>query len=479
MRLKRLTALLMALTLSAVSLTACGSKDNSQNTASGETTTAASTAAGEKTAEKEPVKLKFLYYADGEQKRVVEEACANFTKQNPNIIVEPEAKPADQSYDALIATLVASDSLPDVSYIGESDVIRYYEKGMLLDISDMFEKGEMAPKLDSVTIKTPDGKIAAVGLSNQYVLLYYNKDLFRDAAIENPPTRLADAWSWDKFLEVAKKLTVDSNGKHPGEAGFNKDKIDTYGVHFGSLFQFFYMWTAYSNGGGIVSADGKKFLWDKPQTADAIQKVADLMNVHHVAASVGSSQVSTIGSVDQALLSKKVGMYITGSWDIANAGKAKREAGLNYGIGVLPSMGLPVTMNAGGPMAIYKSTKHPEEARKFFAYLADPNQVVDIIKSGAWMPNEKQWYTDPALLDKWVTSENFTEEAKTVITEYANSERGVVQWPAYYCAPWNRIVAISEPALDPVWAGKKSAADALKEIVPKIRPIFDSGKANE
>jgi multiple sugar transport system substrate-binding protein len=107
----------------------------------------------------------------------------------------------------------------------------------------------------------------------------------------------------------------------------------------------------------------------------------------------------------------------------------------------------------------------------------DPEQVVDIIRTGAWLPNEEKWYTDHEYLDKWITAPNFTPEAKTVLVDYAM--QGTAQWAAYGCAPWARMVKITDPAMDAVWSGKKTAAEAVAEFMPQIRPIFDSGKANE
>jgi hypothetical protein len=36
--------------------------------------------------------------------------------------------------------------------------------------------------------------------------IVYNKDLFRSAGIGALPDRLEDAWSWDEFLDVARRL---------------------------------------------------------------------------------------------------------------------------------------------------------------------------------------------------------------------------------------------------------------------------------
>ena len=46
-----------------------------------------------------------------------------------------------------------------------------------------------------------------------------------------------------------------------------------------------------------------------------------------------------------------------------------------------------------------------------------------------------------------------------------------------YYVYFNEMMDVYTPAMDPVWAGKKSVADAVKEITPKIQTLLDTGKA--
>ena len=43
-----------------------------------------------------------------------------------------------------------------------------------------------------------------------------------------------EAWTWEQFLETA-ALTVDVNGNHPGDAGFDVNNVDRWGVHWPTL----------------------------------------------------------------------------------------------------------------------------------------------------------------------------------------------------------------------------------------------------
>jgi fructooligosaccharide transport system substrate-binding protein len=57
--------------------------------------------------------------------------------------------------------------------------------------------------------------------------LMYNPQYFKDAGIE--PATVDKPWNWDTLFENAKKLTVDVNGKHLGEDGFDKNNVAHWG----------------------------------------------------------------------------------------------------------------------------------------------------------------------------------------------------------------------------------------------------------
>ncbi len=58
--------------------------------------------------------------------------------------------------------------------------------------------------------------------------LLYNPEYLKAAGIE--PATADNPWTWDQLYENAKKLTVDKNGKHLGEDGFDKDNVAHWGL---------------------------------------------------------------------------------------------------------------------------------------------------------------------------------------------------------------------------------------------------------
>ncbi|MES4785598.1 MAG: ABC transporter substrate-binding protein, partial [Nitrospiraceae bacterium] len=59
--------------------------------------------------------------------------------------------------------------------------------------------------------------------------LFYNKDLFKAAGLKDldPETPA----TWDEILNLARQLTLDMNGKRPGESGFDPRRIKQYGLN--------------------------------------------------------------------------------------------------------------------------------------------------------------------------------------------------------------------------------------------------------
>ncbi len=414
----------------------------------------------------ETVTLDFLYWADDVQTQLLTAACKAYEDANPGVKINAQALPADGTFDSYIQTRMASNQLPDVSYMGESDIMKYDKMGILADISDLIASGAIPEKLSAVTIRNADGKVIGVGLSNQLVVLYYNKDKFDQANLAYPPSDVKDAWDWDTFVNTAKKLTVDANGKNATEEGFDPTKIMEYGLGFNCLREFHQFWAMYANNGGVVSADGKDFLWDSDKSAQGLQKLVDLMHVDHVAPQALYNWASDIGSVRDAI-NGGFAMFTNGSWDLANITPDD-----HIGVGVLPKMEKAVTMNCGAPMVVYNTSKHIDEAKKFYAYMVDPAKNLPLLQSGAWLPNQANWYTDESLISQWADKLPFG--AKETILSYSNTEGSIAQWPAYYVLKYQDMSTLYEKEIDNALMGNETVAEAFAKCMPGIKDAFTS-----
>ena len=209
-----------------------------------------------------PVTLQYAFWGDQNEINATNAYLNSYMQKHPNVKIEALNFGSNTDFNTKVTTLAASNTLPDLGYFYEPNVLTWGMNGKFVDLTD-FYKNQPA-KLDAIKFVTPDGKIVGISVANEIQVIWYSKKMFDAAGLPYPPADASKAWSWDKFVQVAKKLTKDANGKTPNDAGF-----DPQNVHqFGTWVQNWWMpWLTFaiSNGGGLVSADGTKLIMDDPR----------------------------------------------------------------------------------------------------------------------------------------------------------------------------------------------------------------------
>ncbi|OXM83921.1 ABC transporter substrate-binding protein [Paenibacillus rigui] len=458
-------AALLALSLGVMAgCSTAGTKDNGGGAATKQTGSSTEKA-GSDSAKHEPVTLKYTLWGSPQEKKAMEDATKKFTEKYPWITVNAIHIP-EADYDAKITAMVAANEAPDAGYIHGELGEAWQKEDKFINFNDMFAQDKDVKKSDFLDYiwfnGTKPNYTWGISGAGETFALFYNKDLFKTAGVEAPPTKADNAWTWDQFVDTAKKLTLDKNGKNAADPAFDPNNIKQFGVSFENWYGPV-MAHVFNNGGDIVSEDGKTFALDKPEAVEAIQRLADLINVHHVAPN--PVQAKSIPSQAVALQSKLAAMTMHGQWINLDLGAAK----VNYGIGVLPKMKRSVAMGISGANVMFKSTKHPQETWMLTKFLADPAGAIDLYKGGLWMPTLKKWYTDPSLVSQW--AENNPAHPEGFKDAFMNNLlNNNVPAPVYYMQNFGKISSMAFTALDPVWMGKQTAAQTMKDIAPKIQP---------
>jgi multiple sugar transport system substrate-binding protein len=451
--------------LSVIVLSACTKSDSTEKKdISTNTTAPEASAVVQDKKETGPVKLRITLWGSPTELQTYKKSIGMFeAKHEGKIKVQIEHIPTD--YDTKLTTMVAGNQEPDVAMM-ESATLSFplAAQGKWLNLQDLLANDpDINPDklIPGVTYYSEPGNLIGIAPGPETFSLYYNADMFKAAGLTPPPDSIANAWTWDQFVETAKKLTIDENGKNAGEPGFDPKRIKQYGINIGLWWG---TWSnfVYSNGGDFVSADGKTFGLNQPEAVEALQKVADLINKYHVAPS--PVQQKNVPATNIALQTKKIAMAIDGQWANFDLGKS----GFNYNIGVLPVLKSPVTTVVDGMFSIFKSTKHPQESWELMKALLNPEGTLDLNKDGLWMPALKEWYTNPELLAKW------TEGSPGRPSGYKNAVIGTIldhshMPPTSYVINFNKIMDIVNPALDKVWLGQQSAKDAMDGIAKKAQ----------
>ncbi len=395
---------------------------------------------------------------------------ASQDKVHATLIIIPR-----DGYETKVNTMAAGKQLPDCTELSEAMALEFASAGLLADVSSMYPADNAPLKSLAFTYK---GKPVGYSSGNEVLLMYYNKKLFDAAKLPYPPASADKAWTWQQYVDVAKKLTKDKNGKTADQAGFDPKNIVQYGTDFDRTW---WMWpiAAVSNGGGLMSPDGQQLLIGKQESIDAMQAVADLYAKDHVAPS--RSDLAAMSTLDVNLLTGKVAMATGGQWNIGITLVNSVKDGLDYGVGVLPKFKKAVTYNTGAPYGIFSSTKNLAAAMTFIRWWADEQNQWPVILNGTLMPVMAKWYSSEANMRQWADPA-ITKTArppfamyKTAVIDYAM--HNAVQVPWYYFNGYTGLNDILESGIDNVWNGNQTAKDYITKIMPQLQQFFDDHKA--
>lgn len=203
-----------------------------------------------------------------------------FVKANPDFSINNQVLPWDQMYQRLQASFVAGDP-PDVFIVHVSNIAQFAEMGILRPSDDLLDtNGGPLPAKDFSGLDGTlyDGQHYGVLFDNHGFGTWVNKGLFDKAGMDatNPPS------SPDEFIKWAQELTLDANGKHPNEDGFDPNNVVQWGTGIDWDRVQFESWL-YQFGGNVVSDDGKTATINSDAGHSALQFMVDMIQKYHIA----------------------------------------------------------------------------------------------------------------------------------------------------------------------------------------------------
>jgi multiple sugar transport system substrate-binding protein len=248
-----------------------------------------------------------------------------------------------------LATAFASGQGPDIFIISPGDFLRYYNGGVLQDLTPHIDAAARADFPESVIAnRMVDGKIYGIPMEVEPMAMYYSLKAFEDAGLnENDVPK-----TWEELLEVAKKLTTP----------------ERYGVLFETQPGYYQNFTWYpflwQGGGEFQTSDGKS-AFDSPATVQALKFWQDAVNL-----GVAPRQVLGNGANDTVanLASGYVAMQNVGIWGISQLTNNAKD--FPYGVFRLPTPpnGKYVTVGGGWAFVANAKGKNADVAAEFCAW---------------------------------------------------------------------------------------------------------------
>lgn len=361
------------------------------------------------------------------------------------IKVEYQFAASGSDYWPKTRAVLGSNNPPDIMRIDDDFLPYYASTGKLEDLrSKISSAGIKASDYYASVYNSmvqPDGSMPAWSLGIQPRVIFYNKDMFKQAGVPDPPTTwTSKGWTWDDFLHAAQKLTV-------------KDKRWGADVVDDSAHETIY--TVNNGGQGRWTKDGKGFALADPPGQQAVQWVADLTCKYNV--QPAWSELSQDGKGDQMFAAGQLGMIERATSDI----EFYRENVKNFDWGIAPVPAGPagqITQGNQLVFAIPKAAAHKDAAWKLLQYLITAKGADQFAKAGAFVPGLK---SSAQLAGKSVSGEPPADLSLVLGAADHSFRSGRVQ-------NIEQAIDIYRPALDPVKNCQAKAADVLPKVKAQV-----------
>lgn len=334
------------------------SKSTTTETAT-EGSTGESTTQSQETAK--PVTIKMgIWSSSPAEMKVVEDQIAIFKEKHPNIDVQIETIVGD--YMQHMQTQLSANTAPDIFYLDSMPAPQLMSAGVLEPLDDYIKKYNVdIDDFEPALLSAFQWEGKTYGLPKDYntLALFYNKDMFEQAGISEPPK------TWDELRDVAKKLTKD--GVKGLVLSIDLARFDAF-IH---------------QNGGAVYKDGKATL-NLPENAEALDFYVGLITKDKVA---DTPENMGEGWSGDAFAAKKAAMVIEGGWMIPFLDE--KDPDFEYGIAELPAGKTKATMCFTVAYVMKKKSNHKDEAFKLINFLTGPEGQQIVVESGLALPTRK------------------------------------------------------------------------------------------
>jgi multiple sugar transport system substrate-binding protein len=326
---------------------------------------------------------------------------------HPGINLNVQVTPST-NFDEWFGTHLAGGTAPDIIRMQYQQAGRYIQNGGLVNIASYLPADYGNAFLPGLwaSVLYRNG-IYGVPEETDTFGTYYRADMLQQLGV-TPPTTMANAWQWDEFLSIARKV---------------KGLTGKFAVGFGySGANTAYRWLPllYMHGGQLLEADGKTPAIDSQQGVSALTWTQNLYKEGLIPPN-NTVKGSTALTARSYFIDGTVGLLLHGDWvmQVVNAGLKDNQWGLTY---MIRDSGRASDMG-GNLLAITRDCKNVRAAVDLLLYLCNTdnrqsfstqNQYIPVLKS---LSGKSLQYTlRPELMQR------FVEQATTVPAPMAKVE---------------------------------------------------------
>lgn len=366
---------------------------------------------------------------------------ADFMKRHPDITVKFQPVASYDDYHSKLLAQLASNTAPDVFYVGDDKIGQFVDSGRLMDMTALMNSTDSNTKPDDFYpglfgAAQKDGEYYAAPNDSNPDVLWYDTKTLKAAGITEDPATLADngGWTTAKFLEMNDKL------KAAGRAG--------------TMF-----WNYWATHWSWLSAEGDPAPYDESgafvanKDPKTVADVETLGKYFQDGKFVVADTLPDGAGADSMFVTGKAGFFVQGRYTIGTVKAAGTQDQVDIVRWPTPDGKPAPTGVATSFLAMNKATKSKDAAFTFWTeFLSAEGQNFRLQGGGNAVPSIKG-------ADDVVLEDNYPAHAQTML-DLRNI--GFEDYPAEAKVP-SLSTDISAVFLK-LYEGKQDAQATLDEI---------------
>lgn len=290
-------------------------------------------------------------------------------------------------YAGQLRAYLASGSADDVFWANATSVAELARADRILPVAADQLSAQGSDWVPSVVAQyTLDEQVWGVPqLTDPGIAIIVNEEL-----LEAEGLAVADlerlAWdpgaSDDSLRAVARTLTLDVNGRHPGDAGFDAERIVQYG--YGAAFDLNGILLPFLASNGAAWQEGDEFVFASEAGTEALGYVVGLINAHVSPNAADTNPPPGGDFIRDQFLQGKVALFQTGAYKLSNV-----EELAPFEWTIVPLLMGPagrISVTNGVVAAANAASTQPVAQRKLLEWLGSTSGARKIGESGATMP---------------------------------------------------------------------------------------------
>jgi sn-glycerol 3-phosphate transport system substrate-binding protein len=382
--------------------------------------------------------------------KLIDKMAADFQKENPSIKVNPIYSGTYQETLVKLITAHKSGNAPALSCVLSTDMYTLIDDDVIVPYDNFIKSDDDKAWLKSffpafMENSQTGGKIWGAPFQRSTVVLYWNKDLFKEAGLD-PEKAPAN---WAEQVAFAQKLTkVDGSGA-----------TTQWGIQVPSTGFPYWLFQGFSTQAGaiLMNQDGNRTAFDKPEVVEALTYWVDLSRKHKV----HPTGIVEWGTTPRDFFERKIAMMWTTTGNLTNV---RNNAKFPFGVAMLPAGKRRGSPTGGGNFHISKNAPQAQQdaAYRFVRWATMPERAAQWCVDTGYVAVRKDAFDTPVL-------KKYVEEFPAAAVARDQLEFAVAELSTHEN---QRVTKALNDGLQAALTGTKSPEQAMKDSQAEAERIL-------